>query len=1378
MRFRSGLLALLAFSACSSSDYRAPVSEAGTDQIVARDARVQLDGTASTDSDGEIATWNWTLLSAPVHSQAAIEIDPENPALASFVSDRDGVYTIILQVSDNDGLRSVPDVIRVVAQRPNDRPIAVMTASGSAGVGETLLFDGSASWDPEESALSYQFELVLAPKDSLAVLQESGGEFASLRPDIEGFYVVGLTVNDGLSDSIREDSFIDLLNNSNEPPVAVCGDPIVVEVGTSGILDGSNSADPEGSALTYQWNLQARPINSEADITNADQPLAQLNTDVTGLYRGELIVNDGLFNSEPCSQEVVAEEAATNRAPVADAGNLQSGKPGDTIVLDGTASYDPDGDPLTILWAFGGLPLESTLTNADITAADSLTPSIQPDVEGRYTLRINLSDGQLSASDTTDLLIAENDAPTADAGADSSLTLGDLATVDGSASTDPDGDPLTYLWSFLSVPSGSAITDSDLSNPLDITSRFSPDVPGQYNLSLSVTDGFLSDNDVVVVTANTTSSNNAPIADAGSDQQVNLGDPVALDGTGSSDPDGDPLLFAWSFVTVPTGSTLTDADITGAFSNSASFTPDVSGIFVLGLGAYDGIDYGTDTVIIQVGSTSGNNVPVADAGTDQSVQSGATVSLNASGSTDADGDPLSYFWVFDQLPTGSTLTDLDISQTGTAAASFVPDVNGVYTLMVGVSDSMDYDTDTVDITVSTTTSNNAPVADAGANQALNLGDSATLDASGSSDADGDPLTYAWVFGSLPNGSALVDTDIAQSGGTNATFTPDIAGVFTLLVAVTDGTDNDSDTVDVSVAGSSNTPPVADVGANQTLTLADTATLDGTASSDADGDPLTYLWIFSALPSGSALLNGDISNAASDNATFVPDVQGIYTLRLRVGDGTDFDTDALTLTVIGSNSPPVADAGANQNITLGAGVSLDGTGSTDPDGDPLTYQWLFANLPTNSQLTDSDITTSTASTANFTPDVTGNYTVRLRVHDGTYPANDYVGLVVTGPNTAPTARAGGDLNVTTGTLVTLDGSGSSDPEGDTLNFSWTLIAPANSSATVSNSSAEKPSFIADITGSYVAYLVVDDSVFMDSDIAAINATVSANSSPIADAGTNQSATSGSTVLLDGTGSIDPDGDPLTYEWIFSRLPSSSNLTDADISAASTDSASFAPDVNGSYRVRLKVNDGLLNATDQSVITVYASGSANAPPIADPGPSLVVSLGGFAEPDGSSSYDPDGDPITYDWSFLSLPASSTLTDADIVDYDTDFPTFSPDVTGSYILLLVVDDGITSTFGAVVIRVTNANNAPTADAGPTQTGNTGNPVTADGSASTDADGDPLTYTWTLSAPLGSNASLTNSANVSTTFTPDIVGTYELLLVVSDGQETDYDFLTVTIQ
>ena len=93
---------------------------------------------------------------------------------------------------------------------------------------------------------------------------------------------------------------------------------------------------------------------------------------------------------------------------------------------------------------------------------------------------------------------------------------------------------------------------------------------------------------------------------------------------------------------------------------------------------------------------------------------------------------------------------------------------------------------------------------------------------------------------------------------------------------------------------------------------------------------------------------------------------------------------------------------------------------------------------------------------------------------------------------------------------------------------------------------------------------------------------------------------------------------------------------------------------------------------------------------------------------------------------------MVDSDIVDFDTSTPQFSPDVTGAYILFLVVDDGIDTSFDAVLVRVNNANSAPTADAGSNQTVSTSTTVTLDAGASSDADGDPLTFTWTLTSPV----------------------------------------------
>ena len=363
-------------------------------------------------------------------------------------------------------------------------------------------------------------------------------------------------------------------------------------------------------------------------------------------------------------------------------------------------------------------------------------------------------------------------------------------------------------------------------------------------------------------------------------------------------------------------------------------------------------------------------------------------------------------------------------------------------------------------------------------------------------------------------------------------------------------------------------------------------------------------------------------------------------------------------------------------------------------------------------------------------------------------------------------------------MTLDGSASSDPDGDVLDFSWTLIAPGNSAASLSDATAEQPSFIADVSGSYVAYLVVNDGQEHSSDVATVVSSTSSNNRPVADAGVNQAVPLGDTVSLDGSASSDEDGDPLTYAWTFSRLPTGSGLTDADINNASSSTPSFTPDLSGAYRLTLEVSDGTTNESDQVNISVYPASSTNAPPVADAGSNLISSLSDSPILDGTASYDPDGDPLSYDWTFFRVPSNSTLVDSDIVDFDTSTPQFSPDVTGAYILFLVVDDGIDTSFDAVLVRVNNANSAPTADAGANQTVSTGTSVTLDAGASSDVDGDPLTFTWTLTSPSGSTASLASPSSSTTTFTPDIAGTYEALLVVSDGTETDYDFLTVIAQ
>ena len=132
------------------------------------------------------------------------------------------------------------------------------------------------------------------------------------------------------------------------------------------------------------------------------------------------------------------------------------------------------------------------------------------------------------------------------------------------------------------------------------------------------------------------------------------------------------------------------------------------------------------------------------------------------------------------------------------------------------------------------------------------------------------------------------------------------------------------------------------------------------------------------------------------------------------------------------------------------------------------------------------------------------------------------------NSAPVANAGNDQTVARGTVVDLDGSGSSDADGDLLTFEWAFVStPAGSAATLMNATAVKPSFTADLSGTYVLRLIVRDAT--SSSVADTVSISTRNSPPVANAGPDATGINGDTITLDGSGSIDVDGDPLTYHW---------------------------------------------------------------------------------------------------------------------------------------------------------------------------------------------------------------------------------------------------------
>ncbi len=552
--------------------------------------------------------------------------------------------------------------------------------------------------------------------------------------------------------------------------------------------------------------------------------------------------------------------------------------------------------------------------------------------------------------------------------------------------------------------------------------------------------------------------NRPPVANAGPDQTVHVGQTAYLNGGGSSDPDGDALRYAWSFASRPTGSSAALSDTTAI---NPSFTPDKEGPYTLQLVVTDskGASGTPDQVVV---STS-NSPPVAYAGPNQSIIGmGATVQLDGTRSKDDDGDSLAYRWTL-TCPEGSIAS---LSDSTSPRPTFVVDRPGTYIAQLVVSDGW---ASSAPSAVTITSENLKPVAKASANPTtVHAGASVQLDGSASSDPDGNlPLSYAWSFVAKPGGSQAILADPAIF---NPTFVADQPGDYVVQLIVKDSLMAESAAATVTIS-TANSPPVADAGPDQALTRVNSVvTLNGKGT-DPDGDQVTLKWSLSR-PAGST---ATLSNDTSPNPTFVADVPGEYVAQLKVSD--PWTSSFATVTVSFANVPPVAEAKPDQVIqAIGDTVTVQGSGNDD-NGDNLSYCWSIKSLPSGSSATAvPDL--NQPGKATFVADVHGDYVLELKVTDSWgLSATDT--MLVSFANVAPVANAGSSQSVSPGQTVPLNGSYSSDANGDPLTYKWSLTTkPPGSTATIAAPSAMTTSFVPDVEGAYVITLVVNDG-FVDS-----------------------------------------------------------------------------------------------------------------------------------------------------------------------------------------------------------------------------------------------------------------------------------------------------------
>jgi subtilisin-like proprotein convertase family protein len=361
---------------------------------------------------------------------------------------------------------------------------------------------------------------------------------------------------------------------------------------------------------------------------------------------------------------------------------------------------------------------EVLLEGADTSARDDIigifpdTRKYNDDVTSLYgkaangTWTVTVADNNSGETGTINWLALEiefdppgtpvNNPPNANASSDFNVQEGVAGQLIGSASSDPDGDTLTYAWAQISPASPAiTLTGANTATPTFTAPAVTANTAFTFRLTCNDGKGGIDTDDVVVTVLDTTAPNNPPTANAGPDAQANESTTVNLSGAGSTDPDGDALSFAWTQIAGSPTLTLTGASTATPSFTAPSVAVDTNYTFRLtvndGRGGSD-----TDDVVITVRDTSAPNIPpVADAGADQVAAPGVMVTLNGSGSTDANGDPLSYTW----LQTGG-VTTVTLSGSGSTVTFTAPSAADVLTFQLTVDDGRGgVDVDTITITV-------------------------------------------------------------------------------------------------------------------------------------------------------------------------------------------------------------------------------------------------------------------------------------------------------------------------------------------------------------------------------------------------------------------------------------------------------------------------------------------------------------------------------------------------------------------------------------------------------------------------------------------------------------------------------------------------------
>ncbi len=940
--------------------------------------------------------------------------------------------------------------------------------------------------------------------------------FALLVPT-RGLHVPGFVVQEG-----------QILVNA--PPVAVLNDfDHVISPGQPITLDASESYDPEGRDLQFQWMVNGAFRSNDNRFV--------FSSTISGQYEINLILDDHQPNAN-CTQTTETFTIVVNTQPYAEIDYEGVVAKNEFYTMRVINDSDADDDPLEFYWRVEGE--DAIQTGREVT--------FRHHQAGEYTVHLIVDDqtGTRNATFETTAVYKVNAAPVPHFNLVDIVSPGQSVVLDATPSMDPDNDPLAFRWELsdgrffdgpdqniefdtpdlfsitLVVDDGENVANSVQSLTREIRVNDAPvpvitaleqtntpivefsatesydndqeivsyqwdfgdgstgsgetithtyDSFGTYNVRLTVDDGTGVTNSIQSAD-HTIRVNLNPIAEIIAPDIVSVGQEFILNGTQSLDVDGEITSHTWFADGVKIGE---GSELNHMFSSPGLYSIQLK---VRDDSPFDDA-YGIASHIVRV-----NHPPVPRwSASPEVTEPGRLTIFDASESSDPDNESLSYRWEFnDGLTLYGEQVEREFEQPGTYYFTLYADDGENLTNSVSTNDgSIRVNLSPIIVTQTHIRSNDRKV---------------LLDASESYDPDGNQLRYTWI---LPDGSLRHESAF--------TWTAPEGGVHEISLQVDDleGLDNSVSTERIIVL--INRPPVAVVDARLESCAGQLIIFSSARSYDPDGDSFTTHWDFG---------DGNTSNEA--NPVYSYDKPGIYHVKITLDDGFSETPTVQEIPVIVEGSPVARIAETEMTVCANSPVVFDGSQSTDPNGMVGSFSWDFGDG--NSAV--------------------GERTTHLYTRPGTYR----VALTITGSGTgrcpnisqaiasvnvieSPSAYFEVPSVISPGTQLTLDATNSEAV--DRINLTeWTIYKDDDPIANLEGSILE---FTPDQPGQYKVTLSITTDNEVGCSQNSMTRFVHVNRAPEIVWNLPGQWPQHSQYLLSAEGSLDHDGFIDSYRWYF-------------------------------------------------------------------------------------------------------------------------------------------------------------------------------------------------------------------------------------------------------